>query len=172
MEQFDDAGGGFFDTAADAEPLYTRPQDPTDNATPSGLSAAMHALALMAELTGEDRYAERAEQAARSAGGLARGRPGSPAGCWPTRSAGLRAATPVQVAVVGPDDLARAELVRAAYRQAPAGSVVVAGSSPTSRVSPCWPTGRCSTGGPRRTSAGTSSAGCRSTSARRPLGTS
>ena len=45
--------GGFFDTAADAEPLYTRPQDPTDNATPSGLSSAVHALALLAELTGE-----------------------------------------------------------------------------------------------------------------------
>ena len=29
---------------ADAEQLYTRPQDPTDNATPSGLSAALHAL--------------------------------------------------------------------------------------------------------------------------------
>ena len=38
MEQFDDAGRGFFDTAADAEQLYARPQDPTDNATPSGLS--------------------------------------------------------------------------------------------------------------------------------------
>ena len=54
-KQFNDTAGGFFDTAADAERLYTRPQDPTDNATPSGLSAAVHALRLMAELTGEDR---------------------------------------------------------------------------------------------------------------------
>ena len=34
LDQFDDAASGFFDTAADAEALYTRPQDPTDNATP------------------------------------------------------------------------------------------------------------------------------------------
>ena len=55
MVEFDDDASGFFDTAADAEQLYTRPQDPTDNATPSGLSAAIHALALLGELTGESR---------------------------------------------------------------------------------------------------------------------
>ena len=35
ITEFDD-GDGFFDTAADAESLYLRPQDPTDNATPPG----------------------------------------------------------------------------------------------------------------------------------------
>jgi hypothetical protein len=34
---------------------------------------------------------------------------------------------PVQVAIVGDDDVARAELVHVAYQLAPAGSVVVAG---------------------------------------------
>ena len=36
--------GGFFDTAADAEALVARPRDPSDNASPSGLSATVHAL--------------------------------------------------------------------------------------------------------------------------------
>ena len=46
-------------------------QDPTDNATPSGLSATVHALRLLAELTGESGYADRADRAAASVGGLA-----------------------------------------------------------------------------------------------------
>jgi uncharacterized protein YyaL (SSP411 family) len=127
-DQFDDGGEGFFDTAAEAEALYTRPQDPTDNATPSGLSATVHALALMAELTGEPGYAERAERAARSAGGLAREAPRF-AG-WLLADAISRTVghTPVQVAVVGPDDAERAALVREAHRQVPAGSVIVAGA--------------------------------------------
>ena len=36
---------GFYDTAADAVPLYFRPSDPTDNASPSGTSAAAAAFA-------------------------------------------------------------------------------------------------------------------------------
>lgn len=41
LDQFTDAeSGALFDTAADAEQLIRRPQDPTDNATPSGWSAA------------------------------------------------------------------------------------------------------------------------------------
>ena len=128
MTAFDDGGSGFFDTAADAERLYTRPQDPTDNATPSGLSAAIHALALLGELTGESRYAERAEQAAHGAGALA-GRAPRFAG-WLLADAISRtpSRTPVQVAIVGRDDQARADLVRVAHRLAPAGSVIIAGA--------------------------------------------
>ena len=44
VTHFTDGHGGFFDTADDAERLVRRPQDPTDNATPSG-SAAPQALA-------------------------------------------------------------------------------------------------------------------------------
>ena len=36
--------GGFFDTADDAEALVARPRDPSDNASPSGLSSTVHAL--------------------------------------------------------------------------------------------------------------------------------
>ena len=128
VEAFDDAGQGFFDTAADAEELYARPQDPTDNATPSGLSSAVHALQLFAELTGEDDYAERAERAAATAGGLVRQAPRF-AG-WLLADAVSRhrsGATPVQVAVVGRPGPDRDALVLTAARTAPAGSVMVAG---------------------------------------------
>jgi hypothetical protein len=127
MEQFDDAGRGFFDTAADAEPLYARPQDPTDNATPSGLSTTVHALRAMAELTGEERYAARADRAAASAAELVRQAPRF-AG-WLLADAISQTPTPkpVQVAVVGRDDQARAELAFVAHQLSPAGSVVVAG---------------------------------------------
>jgi uncharacterized protein YyaL (SSP411 family) len=127
MEQFDDPASGFFDTAADAEQLYARPQDPTDNATPSGLSAAVHALRLMAELTGEDRYASRADQAAASAGELVRRAPRFAGWLLADAISQTSERMPVEVAVVGPDDAARGELVRLAHRLAPAGSVVVAG---------------------------------------------
>jgi uncharacterized protein len=127
MEQFNDADGGFFDTAADAEQLYTRPQDPTDNATPSGLSAAVHALRLMAELTGIDRYAARADRAAASASELVRRAPRFAGWLLADAISQTSGRRPVQVAVVGPDDASRAALVHTAHQLAPAGSVVLAG---------------------------------------------
>ncbi|WP_375423344.1 thioredoxin domain-containing protein [uncultured Friedmanniella sp.] len=128
LEVFDDGGTGFFDTASDAEQLYARPQDPTDNATPSGLSGAVHALQLFAQLTGEDAYAERAERAAASAGGLVARAPRFAGWLLADAVSRLRpAALPVQVAVVGVPGPERDALVRTAYRAAAAGSVVVAG---------------------------------------------
>jgi uncharacterized protein len=127
MKQFNDTAGGFFDTAADAEQLYARPQDPTDNATPSGLSAAVHALRLMAELTGEDRYADRADRAAASASDLVRRAPRFAGWLLADAISQTSRGRPVQVAVVGPDDAARAVLVLLSHQLAPAGSVVVAG---------------------------------------------
>ncbi|GAA1427585.1 thioredoxin domain-containing protein [Microlunatus lacustris] len=126
LELFDDGGAGFFDTAVDAERLYARPQDPTDNATPSGLSSAVHALRLFAELTGEDVWAERADRAAASAGGLV-GQAPRFAGWLLADAVSRLRATPVQVAVVGPPGPERDALVRTAHRHVPAGSVVVAG---------------------------------------------
>ncbi len=125
-EVFDDGGDGFFDTAADAEELFARPQDPTDNATPSGLSTTVHALRLFAELTGEDVWAERADRAAATAGGLV-GRAPRFAGWLLADAVSRLQALPVQVAVVGAAGAARDVLVGTAWRRAPAGSVVVAG---------------------------------------------
>jgi uncharacterized protein YyaL (SSP411 family) len=127
-DQFGDDDGGFFDTAADAERLFTRPQDPTDNATPSGLSSVVHGLSLLSELTGEPEYGARADQAAATAAELVHRAPRY-AG-WLLAHAASRTASngPVEVAIVGtPDSDAVAELVRTAYREVPAGSVVVAG---------------------------------------------
>ncbi|MCW2668530.1 MAG: hypothetical protein JWO27_427, partial [Frankiales bacterium] len=61
LSQFPDDRGGFWDTADDAEPLVRRPQDPTDNATPSGAAAACGALLTYAALTGSDRHRTAAE---------------------------------------------------------------------------------------------------------------
>ncbi len=55
--------GGFHDTADDAEALITRPRDPSDNASPSGTSALVHALLDHAGMTGSGRHREAAERA-------------------------------------------------------------------------------------------------------------
>jgi uncharacterized protein YyaL (SSP411 family) len=126
-EQFADGAGGYFDTAADAEALYARPADPTDNATPSGLSATVHAMRALAELTGDDAFAERANRAAATAGKLVLAAPRF-AGWLLADSATRLRHPPVQLAVVAPADAADAgALVTAGYRRAPAGSVIVAG---------------------------------------------
>ena len=62
-ERFRDGQGGFHDTADDAEQLVIRPADPTDNATPSGLSSLVNALLSYAALSGEPRWHEMAERA-------------------------------------------------------------------------------------------------------------
>ncbi|SEQ95969.1 thioredoxin domain-containing protein [Microlunatus flavus] len=126
-EQFGDAHGGFYDTAADAETLYTRPHEVTDNATPSGLSSTLRALRLMARLTGEDAYARRADEAAATVGALVAKAPRFAGWLWADAvSEVLPAASPVEVAVVGPEGPDRDAMVRLAWREAPAGSVVVA----------------------------------------------
>ena len=55
---FADGAGGFFDAGATSEgvALLRRPQDPTDNATPSGAASIAAALVTYAALTGEQRY--------------------------------------------------------------------------------------------------------------------
>ena len=126
--QFDDGAGGYFDTAADAEQLYARPQDPTDNATPSGLSATVHALRLLSQLTGDDAYADRAAQAAATGGQLIVQAPRFAGWLLADAISYAGDRPPVQVAIVGRrDDPIRAELVRTAYQEAPAGSVILAG---------------------------------------------
>jgi uncharacterized protein YyaL (SSP411 family) len=62
LEQFPDGRGGFWDTADDAEQLVRRPQDPTDNATPSGAAAAAGALLSYAALAGSARHRAAAEE--------------------------------------------------------------------------------------------------------------
>jgi uncharacterized protein YyaL (SSP411 family) len=63
IARFSDDHGGFFDTPSDGEALVRRPQDATDNATPSGQSALAGALLTAAALSGELRYRDVAEVA-------------------------------------------------------------------------------------------------------------
>ena len=126
LERFGTGHGGFFDTADDAERLVTRPADPTDNATPSGLAAVTAALVAYTALSGEPRYAEAAGAALETVGPIIGGHP---------RFAGYSSAVaeavlagPYEIAIVT-DDPAGDPLVAAAHRHAPPGAVVVAGPS-------------------------------------------
>ncbi|MGH3509560.1 MAG: thioredoxin domain-containing protein, partial [Nocardioidaceae bacterium] len=66
LERFSAPDGGFYDTASDAQGLVARPRDPSDNASPSGLSALVHALLGYAAVTGSGRHRDAAEAALRS----------------------------------------------------------------------------------------------------------
>ena len=59
----DPDSGALYDTASDAEQLIRRPQDPTDNATPSGWTAAAGALLSYAAHTGSEPHRTAAERA-------------------------------------------------------------------------------------------------------------
>ncbi|MEV5309932.1 thioredoxin domain-containing protein [Streptomyces sp. NPDC052610] len=59
----DEKTGALYDTAADAERLIRRPQDPTDNAAPSGWTAAAGALLGYAAQTGSEPHRTAAERA-------------------------------------------------------------------------------------------------------------
>ncbi|GAB2867235.1 thioredoxin domain-containing protein [Streptomyces deserti] len=59
----DPESGALYDTAADAEKLIRRPQDPTDNAAPSGWTAAAGALLSYAAHTGSEPHRTAAEKA-------------------------------------------------------------------------------------------------------------
>lgn len=52
----DDSSQTFFDTANDQERLFTRPRDPSDNATPSGTSGAVGVLLTLSLITGNESY--------------------------------------------------------------------------------------------------------------------
>lgn len=127
LDRFGDGDGGFFDTADDAERLVRRPQDPTDNATPSGRSSAAGALLSYAALTGSTRHREAAGDALGVSGRLATRAPR--AAGWGLAVAEALVAGPVEVAVVGASgDPDRAALHRLALRSPAPGAVVVVGA--------------------------------------------
>jgi hypothetical protein len=130
LAHFGDGRGGFHDTADDAERLIARPADPTDNATPAGLSAMTAALTTYAALTAEPRYREAAEAALAGVVPVATGYP---------RFAGYACAVgeallsgPYEIAIVGDDGAATGGpedgLSAAAWRLAPPGAVIVSGA--------------------------------------------
>jgi uncharacterized protein YyaL (SSP411 family) len=122
LEHFAADDGGFHDTADDAEVLVARPRDPSDNASPSGHSAMVHALARYAAFTGSARHREAAERALGTVKALAERAPRF-AG-WSLAAAELMLAGPAEIVVVtedGEDD----PLARIARTTAGAVSLVV-----------------------------------------------
>jgi uncharacterized protein YyaL (SSP411 family) len=120
LAHFADGRGGFYDTADDAETLVTRPADPTDNATPSGLSAVAGALTTYTALTVERRYREAAEVALATVTAIA---------ARHARFTGYACAVG-EAQLSGPYEIAIAgdgELTGLAWRLAPPGAVVVSG---------------------------------------------
>jgi len=129
LTHFADAGGGFFDTADDAEQLFTRPRSGADNAEPSGQAALAGALLTYSALTGSTHHREAAEAAVAMAAGLAARDPRF-AG-WTLAVAEAMAAGPLQVAVAGGGPQAR-ELLRIAYGSTSPGLVTAHGMPDTS----------------------------------------
>jgi uncharacterized protein len=125
LAHFPSEDGGFFDTADDAETLFTRPRDPSDNAAPAGQSALAGALLSYSALTSSTRHREAADAAIAAAGGLAVREPRF-AG-WTLAVAETALAGPLQVAVVG-SDAGAVELADVARRSTSPGLVVVHGS--------------------------------------------
>ncbi|MFC4008272.1 thioredoxin domain-containing protein [Nonomuraea purpurea] len=102
LDRFADGAGGFYDTADDAQRLFQRPQDPTDNATPSGQYAAAGALLSYAALTGSARHREAAHAALGTVSVLATGH--ARFAGWGLAVARAALDGPFEVAVVGPAD--------------------------------------------------------------------
>jgi uncharacterized protein YyaL (SSP411 family) len=125
---FASGDGGFFDTHADAERLISRPRDPGDNASPSGLSSMVHALVDAHALTGTGRYRDAAEAALASVSALAQRAPRF-TGWSLAAAATLAAGGPIEVAIVGPAGPDRDALEARAL--AIPGAVVVAADAPT-----------------------------------------
>ncbi|PJJ04093.1 hypothetical protein BX264_4496 [Streptomyces sp. 2333.5] len=131
--QFTTEDGALYDTAADAEALIRRPQDPTDNATPSGWTAAAGALLSYAALTGSGLHRDAAERALGIVTALA-GRAPRFIG-WGLAVAEAALDGPREVAVVGPPgDPATTALHHAALLGTAPGAVVAMGAPGSDEV--------------------------------------
>jgi uncharacterized protein YyaL (SSP411 family) len=98
--RFANGSGGFFDTADDAQKLVTRPADPTDNATPSGLSSIVTALITYSALTGSVEHRQIAEKALGTVGELIAKHPRF-AG-WSAAAAEALVDGPIEIAIAAP----------------------------------------------------------------------
>ncbi|MDG5803377.1 thioredoxin domain-containing protein [Streptomyces ossamyceticus] len=123
----DEESGALYDTAADAEKLIRRPQDPTDNAVPSGWSAAAGALLGYAAHTGSEPHRTAAERALGVVKALGPRAPRFTG--WGLATAEALLDGPREVAIVGPDgDPRTRELHRTALLATAPGAVVAVGA--------------------------------------------
>ncbi|MHC3468108.1 thioredoxin domain-containing protein [Streptomyces sp. 7R007] len=129
LTRFTDDSGSLYDTAADAEKLIRRPQDPTDNATPSGWSAAAGALLGYAAQTGAEPHRTAAGKALGVVKALG---PRVPRFIgWGLAVAEAYLDGPREVAIVGPSltDEATKALHRTALLGTAPGAVVAVGTA-------------------------------------------
>ncbi|AZM60338.1 MULTISPECIES: thioredoxin domain-containing protein [unclassified Streptomyces] len=124
----DEESGALYDTASDAERLIRRPQDPTDNAAPSGWTAAAGALLGYAAQTGSEPHRTAAERALGVVKALG---PRVPRFIgWGLAVAEAVLDGPREIAVVGPalDDPGTRTLHRTALLGTAPGAVVAVGT--------------------------------------------
>ncbi|GAA2453136.1 thioredoxin domain-containing protein [Streptomyces macrosporus] len=135
LDRFAAPDGTLYDTADDAERLIRRPQDPTDNAAPSGWTAAAAALLTYAAHTGSARHREAAERALGVVRALAPRVPRFVG--WGLAAAEAALDGPREIAVVGPaGDPATAALHRTALLAAAPGAVVAVGEPGAEEAGP------------------------------------
>jgi uncharacterized protein YyaL (SSP411 family) len=126
LDRFVAEDGTLYDTADDAEQLIRRPQDPTDNATPSGWTAAAGALLSYSAHTGYERHRTAAERALGVVKALGPRVPRFVG--WGLAVAEAALDGPREVAVVGEaGDRAARELHRTALLGTAPGAVVASG---------------------------------------------
>ncbi|MGQ4512056.1 DUF255 domain-containing protein [Streptomyces sp. DW26H14] len=126
LDRFAGENGALYDTADDAEQLIRRPQDPTDNATPSGWSAAAGALLTYAAHTASEPHRSAAEGALGVVRALG---PRVPRFIgWGLAVAEAALDGPREIAVVG-DGAAAEELRRTALLGTAPGAVLAAGEA-------------------------------------------
>jgi uncharacterized protein YyaL (SSP411 family) len=125
---WDDAEGGFFNTSDDHEQLISRPKDLFDNAVPAGNSMAVDVLLRLGALTGEGRYAERAQRTLQALSGVI---PRAPGGFGRLLAAlAFLLATPTEVAIAGDPDAPDTQALLAVVNGAYLPSVVTAVTRP------------------------------------------
>ncbi|MFF3394242.1 thioredoxin domain-containing protein [Streptomyces sp. NPDC002669] len=124
LQHFTGEGGQLYDTADDAEQLIRRPQDPTDNATPAGWTAAAGALLSYAAHTGSEAHRTAAEGALGVVKALGPRAPRFTG--WGLAVAEALLDGPREVAVAGP---VGGELHRTALLGTAPGAVVAAGET-------------------------------------------
>jgi len=133
LAAFGDGAGGFYDTAADGEPMIFRPAEPADNATPSGTFAVAGALLSYSALAGSARHREAAAAALGVLPAIAARYP---------RAAGMGLAVaeawlagPAEIAVVGrPADERTRALHETALHAATPGAVLALGDGTEAAV--------------------------------------
>jgi uncharacterized protein YyaL (SSP411 family) len=108
--------GGYFMTADDGERLLSRDKPVRDGSLPSGNSYELSNLLRLAEITSDDRYRERAEQAfAAFSHVLSEDGPTVP---WMVGALDAYLGTPREIVIVAPDESATAEPLLARLRTA------------------------------------------------------